>query len=72
MLYNGYAQIATVFGESWDQKSDLKQWILPKTLVRIDYCPSYQDFEQSNCICAKSAQTLWLGDGRDGTVGKVA
>ena len=54
------------FVQSWDWKGDLKQWILGKTLVRIDYCPAsgFQTSRWTNCICAKYARML--GDGRDG------
>ena len=56
---------------SWLEKTDLKQWILPKTLVGIDYClrcPSGFQRSRMICICAKYARWRWLGGRR----GKVA
>ena len=68
-----YAGIATVFVQSmhqpsWDRMIDLKQWILPKSLVRIDYCPPYRDSEQAAGWIAFVQNMLrcWLGDGQDG------
>ena len=49
---------------SWLEKTDLKQWILPKTLVGIDYClkcPSGFQRSRMICICAKYARRRWLG-----------
>ena len=52
---------------SWLEKTDLKQWILPKTLVGIDYClkcPSGFQRSRMICICAKYARWRWLGGSR--------